>query len=495
MAAAPPNPGVRAAFGRVPPVVWLVLAVLAGLSVWAINGGALFYYDSPAYLDQGNKILSQLGLGAMPDGAGGGGVAVASDNQVNGSRAAVFGIAAALLHRLGGVGAIVLANLALCLFVGWILAGILRQIPGVTQSRMLLVGVPLLAAMAGSLPFYLAFIMPDILTPLLLLSVAMLAVFSRQMRPWEIVLITAIGAFAVTAHISHIPVAAALVPFAAIMSAGIERRRWWLAPLLVSLMVVAGVAERQAFRLAAEKVTQSEVVYYPFLTARLIEDGPGWEYLKAKCPDPKIGTCKLFGALSKSDDPYRLTASHIIFKKTPDLGSFQLLNSEDQATVAREQFRFYAHVFLWAPLSTTASVIKNTFQQAALNDIKMTVPTAEIIGNTRKYYPDLAASLHAGRLSASRGWLAYVAPVHISVYLLSLGIVGWLTIIPGQVPARVRAFAVMVLLGILANAFVTGALSQPADRYGARVIWLLPFMAALMMLVRRRAGPQEGAQP
>ena len=54
----------------------------------------------------------------------------------------------------------------------------------------------------------------------------------------------------------------------------------------------------------------------------------------------------------------------------------------------------------------------------------------------------------------------------------------------------------MVLLGVLANALVCGGISQPATRYGARVIWLLPLTATIMMIFARRARqfdiPAEG---
>jgi hypothetical protein len=44
----------------------------------------------------------------------------------------------------------------------------------------------------------------------------------------------------------------------------------------------------------------------------------------------------------------------------------------------------------------------------------------------------------------------------------------------------------VVLLAILANAFVCGALSNPHDRYGARIAWLAPFIVLLAASRRRR---------
>ncbi len=479
---------------RRPAGLWLVLALVAGFSVWALNGGVLFYYDSPGYVAQGAKMLVQLGL--TPDQAGPGGAAAlgeSGDNLVNGSRSAVYALVAALLVRLGGINAIVLGNAAVTLLAVWLAVRVLARETAPGRSVAGLIGLPLLVAMAGSLSFYLAFVMPDILTPVLILVIATLAVFARAMTVFELFLAVSLGSFAVVSHISHIPIAAALLPPVAIAALIGGRSRWWLAPVLVAVMVFAGLAERQAFKTAVETVADAEVVYYPFLTARLIQDGPGWKYLNAKCPDParreNIATCALFDALSRSDDPYRLTASHIIFKKTADLGSFQLMPPEEQARVARAQYRFYVDVFLWAPVSTGLSVIKNTLLQAVMNNVSMTIPDAEIVANTAESFPSVAADFTGGRLSANTGWLALVVPVQHALYGASLLAVGWLSLAGGarKLPAGARGFAAMVVLGILANAFVTGALSQPADRYGARVIWLLPFLAALLWQLRPTA--------
>ena len=43
-----------------------------------------------------------------------------------------------------------------------------------------------------------------------------------------------------------------------------------------------------------------------------------------------------------------------------------------------------------------------------------------------------------------------------------------------------------VLLGCLANAVATGALSAPVPRYGARIVWLLPIAVLIAFLPARR---------
>jgi uncharacterized membrane protein YfcA len=58
---------------------------------------------------------------------------------------------------------------------------------------------------------------------------------------------------------------------------------------------------------------------------------------------------------------------------------------------------------------------------------------------------------------------------------------------------ELEALAILTA-GLLANAAIFGGLSAPADRYQARLVWLLPLLLALVWLGRRRAH-DRGAAP
>ena len=101
-----------------------------------------------------------------------------------------------------------------------------------------------------------------------------------------------------------------------------------------------------------------------------------------------------------------------------------------------------------------------------------------------------------GRLTRDIGWLAPVTTAHHALYILSLLVIVALVLLPHRVPGEIKALAIMVLLGVLANALVCGGISQPATRYGSRVIWLLPLMATILVIFARRTrqfeAPGEG---
>ena len=53
----------------------------------------------------------------------------------------------------------------------------------------------------------------------------------------------------------------------------------------------AAWAQQAAFRVVAEKAAHSDVVIKPFITARLVQDGPGLDWMNDHCPDATIPTC------------------------------------------------------------------------------------------------------------------------------------------------------------------------------------------------------------
>lgn len=294
------------------------------------------------------------------------------------------------------------------------------------------------------------------------------------------------------AHLSHFPVAG-LVFLAAVPLAFLtRRRRWWLGPAVIVLILATAWAQQAAFRLAAQKVAHSEVVIRPFLTARLIQDGPGYAYLQAHCPDAAIVTCRLWDALQISTDPYRLTASHIVFESSRQLGSFLLMNPDDKKAVADDQVHFLEEVVKERPLAVALAFGRNVLAQAGMVSVDMTLPSAKIEMRNAEVGGALTGPLAQGRLRPGAAWLPELTRAQSALYVASLVFALVLMVLPGALPGGMRLFVLMILAGLVANAVVCGGISQPATRYGSRVIWLLPWLAVLAALAAtaRRA---EGA--
>jgi hypothetical protein len=475
------------------PMVIFVLSLFAAMAVVLLNGMPLFYVDSLGYVDQGTSVLRLIvpqdwlkSAGALPadagsgTGAGIGGNAAPLGPAVNSSRSAVYPLVLATLYHAHLLLLVPVISLLFTVVAMWLSMCVALRRIGTGHSIWLLVGLPLLAASAGSLPFYVAYLMPDIFAPVLILVCAMLFAFAPDMRPWEILLAAAMGLIAIVVHPSHLLIAAGMVPVLVAGSLLAPRRGWWIAPLVVGMLVLSGAAERVVFRSVVNVVAKSEATTFPFLTARLIADGPGLAYLDRHCPDPAIPTCKLHAALSVSDNPMRLTASNIIFKRGPELGSFRELSRDDQRAVAAYEMDFVRAVVREDPLAVGGALLSNTLLQAGRNSIEMTIPDPLDVARAVRDYP--STGLDRGRLIGDPWWMPGLEAVHVAVYWLSLAVVAGLVLWPRRIAWEIRLFALAVLAGILVNAFVCGAVSQPADRYGGRVIWLLPMLATTLAL-------------
>ena len=486
----------------------LVLAVLGCLWVLAVNGGPLFYYDSISYLLRGLQTFQQLGLidpandtllqfsSSGGDGGGAGGGVTDSAGTVDGSRSLVFSILAFVFALTGQVEWLLVFNAVIAVMIIWVLARVILRDHSTGLGASQLVLIVVLVCATGALPFYVASLMPDLLAGLLILVAAILMGFGGKLRAWELLALFCVGALATVTHLSHLALAG-MASVLAIMFVPLQLPgKRWVAPAMLISFVLLGIAEQASLRVAATVTQNSEVVYKPFLTARLIQDGPGMAYLDENCPNDTISTCALAEALKLSDDPWRLTATHIVFEKSARLGSFRLMNADDQRRVAQDQFRFFFAVLRDRPFETTFAILRNAFRQASMNSVDMTLQSDSIVRKADTLTGSMSESLNHGRLTAHTEWLAVANPLQQGIYGLSLAVILMLIVWPGAVDRRTRLYLIVICLGILANALICGGVSQPATRYGGRVIWLLQLSAAVAIVVwlkqrKRRSQPNQ----
>lgn len=475
------------------PLLLLGATIAACLVVLVINRGPLVYFDTGSYFRQGDLALSMILPKPAQQDAGatattGTAKQADEDQTAGGSRSIIYALLIAAFWRADALGGVALVQSALVMLSVWLAMRMLQRSAPSGRTTVQLVTIPLLVAAATSLPFYVAYMMPDIFTPVMLILIAAVVAGGRHMQVAEALGVLAIGTFAVVLHPSHLGIAVLMFPLiilAAILRIGQGR---WLAAGFAMCLVSLAIAERKAFEVAVETVTRKDVVYTPHITARLIVDGPGMAYLDDVCPTSELATCALHEALSWSDDPYRLTASHIIFERSKNLGSFRLMTAEDQRAVSLEQRKFFLRVLTARPFDTAFALGKNAAKQISANSVVMTIPYEASLRNTKSLSglpPERLVFLDNTRLEREQPWMGIVNKIHPAIYTLSAAIVLWLVVWPGQISQPFRVFALFLLLGIIINAVVCGGVSQPAPRYGARVMWLLPFAATLLLLVRR----------
>ncbi len=118
------------------------------------------------------------------------------------------------------------------------------------------------------------------------------------------------------------------------------------------------------------------------------------------------------------------------------------------------------------------------------------------MGIIEKFTPAAAAAMHAARQQRGEIGFAAINRIHQPV---ALGVDAAAARHRAARPGAARHFADLGLLAatataaLLANAVVCGVLSNPHDRYGARLVWIAPLVVTLLLCrLYARARPVAG---
>ena len=96
------------------------------------------------------------------------------------------------------------------LLVVYLLRLVIREVFAIT-SRMEFLAVIALMCMLTSLPWYTAYLMPDIFTPVLVLGLFMMAFCFERLGRWERCFVAGLTFVALVVHYSHLPIAIGLL--------------------------------------------------------------------------------------------------------------------------------------------------------------------------------------------------------------------------------------------------------------------------------------------
>ncbi len=346
----------------------------------------------------------------------------------------------------------------------------------------LVAGVALLTAA----PWSAALLMPDILAPVAVLSLFLLAFARDVLGPREAAWVYALAALAIAAHLSHLPVAAALVALAVVLARRARPALRAAAPLAAAVLVL----------LYTNSVGHGRASLSPhggtFLLARLVANGSAARTVAARCPGSGWYLCAWAGRLPADSDEFLWRPDSPVNRDAG--GAPRFLGG---ALLSAEAGEIVAETLRRKPGRVAADALRDAAVQLVAVAVGDTLPR-EALGATLREriaggFPAREVAAFDGSAQA-RGLLpGRAAPflaTHAPVLVLGAGLLAWCLRREWRAPRRLR-FGLCVLAGVAANAFATGALSGPHDRYGARVAWLVPFAAALLLLPPAR--PREGA--
>ena len=434
---------------------WPAILGGAALLLWpaALNGYPLVFSDTGAFLAQ---TIERIPVWDKP---------------------MVYGPLLHLLHlRLS----LWLPMAAQGLLLSWLLWLVQRVLGRVTPGSHLLLCAGLAAATAA--PWFAAFLMPDWLAPALVLCLFLLGFAADRLGRGERLALGLLAALACAAHLSHLPLAAALILLV------LAVRRAWRPALACALPLLAALALLLATNLAVHGRIGISPYGAVFALARLVADGPAARTVAARCPEAGWHLCRWAGRLPGDADAFLWAPDGPVSpprREGPErFGPIAL--APEAGVILRETLRR-------EPLGVLRAAARNTLRQLGRARVGDTLGPENLAGTVGRDlalgFPPAEAARFAASLQA-RGLLRQASAPFLALHpaALLLGAAGVLLAWGWAARAgdgRRLGLVLCVLVGITANAAATGALSGPHDRYQARIAWLLPLAALLAWPPRR----------
>ena len=345
-------------------------------------------------------------------------------------------------------------------FTVWILWLLLRSLDLGRRARILPVTVAGLSVLSA-LPWLTSQLITDIMAGLAVLALYLVMVRPDTLTRWERIGLMAFIALAVATHNATLAVLMLLVA-AGLVFALFDRR---LVPLMGvgrgALSLVLGAT----LLVTMNYVVSGRVAWTPggiaLMFGRMLNEGIAQRYLTEHCPDPRFKLCDHISELPNDADVFFWGES--VFER---LGRFKGLNVE-MATIVLESFRAYPWLQLKGAVAATARQLVMVNSGYGVNtDVWHTYGMIEL------HAPQMMDAMSAAHQQHRDLNFEAMNRVHVpAAYLAMLLLVGMIALRHERV-VHLKPLACAVALALLANAFVCGALSNPHDRYGARMSWL-----------------------
>ncbi len=219
---------------------------------------------------------------------------------------------------------------------------------------------------------------------------------------------------------------------------------------------------------------------------RMLQDGIVKKYLDEHCPDQDLKLCAYKNQLPDNADAWFWGSP--LFDK---LGRFAGLNDEMQKIALRSLAAYPGLQVETALVATAKQLVAVHTGEGVLTTIWHSYRIIE------RYTPQLAPAMHAARQQHNEIGFAALNRLHYPLALLAMALLplvalaGW----RGIIARELGELAATVMLALLANAFVCGALSNPHDRYGARMVWLAGFALIVAFAGYRRSVRDVSSTP
>jgi hypothetical protein len=336
-----------------------------------------------------------------------------------------------------------------------------------------------LLAVLSDAGFYASFVMPDLYAGVAIVCLGILLTDTSAATRWRTWPWFGMLIWCLLAHDSLLLLDAACLGMAIVVNLFAKDWRNRRGLLVAGAALCVAMVCQQGIAVGIRHVTAQEPLRFPLIAARLIEDGPGTTYLRKSCPASGFALCAYV-------DKLPLSASDFLFCTKPECAAYEVAGYERRSQISKEQTRFMMAVFRNDPVGFVRADLKDTWEELLNLGMGPFFYSESIKKGMDLTFPhSVLEQIH--RSAAYRGtWPVGVATVWVylvtglSLLYIVLQCFGWL---PGRdAHPMMVAMGLWCCVGVLVNAAICGALSEPAageSRYQGRVVWVLPLAVLL----------------
>ena len=489
----------EAADGRWTVRQW-VLALLASLTLlWPalVNGGPFWFPDTPTYIRGADAAFVYVTgqrsewsdrIKIAPTSAASAESKIEPGNaqagQITPTRPVLVGRSiyyGFLLYMFLSLGGPWLAVTAQCLGVGLLGTYAIWRVLHLAGSRhasKAWLAMPVLAVVSP-LAYFACMFMPDVYAGLGLLTLSVALAYWSRLSVVDRVVFLGSSAIMATFHSTHILIFAALTGVMVLRA--ILLRSKLSVPLVVGgVAIVAGLASNAIFAAGVRHATSVEPESPPFLTARLQEHELGLAFLKDTCADDgsTFVVCKYADRLPLDSDTF-------LWSEEQGEGIVQTIPATERRAMAAQDKPFFLAVAAHDPVRFAGVVVASTLEQLVSFDMLVFNYPHRAPDDIAKAHPN-AVTDHILATRAAHGTMPVQPMLIVSIVsaLISTILALWLLVRfvrIGKVGDEISAFIALIIMGVLANAMICGALSGPKGRYQMRLIWIVPAAALVVV--------------
>jgi len=223
---------------------------------------------------------------------------------------------------------------------------------------------------------------------------------------------------------------------------------------------------------------------YGLAFGRMLQDGIVTRYLNDHCPQAPFKLCPYRNALPLDADEFLWDES--VFNK---LGRFAGLGDEMRQIVLGSLHDYPAWQIETALVATARQLVAVRTGEGIVTTMWHTYG---IIG---RYMPSVVPAMRAARQQRGEIHFSMINAVHVPIAFAAMALLPVVVLLGFSSPAFVEIgrLAATIALALLGNAVVCGVISNPHDRYGARMVWIAVF--AVVLAAWRLAVMVRGRKP